>query len=102
MTLILQEQDLLATILTYHAVMEQVTSGMLSDGQTVQTLQTESLTAFTQGVFIDAAGESAQVTTADVATDNGVVHIINKEDYYRRYRCAKRSVIIYHYRYSSW
>ena len=75
------EQDLLATILTYHVVAgAAVTSGMLSDGQTVQTLQTESLTVSTQGgvFFTDAAGESAQVTTADVATDNGVVHIINK------------------------
>ncbi|MGD1945353.1 MAG: fasciclin domain-containing protein [Croceivirga sp.] len=75
------EQDLLAAILSYHVVAgSAVTSDQLSDGQTVPTLQTESLTVSTDGgvFFIDAAGESAQVTTPDVSTSNGVVHVIDK------------------------
>ena len=75
------EQDLLAAILSYHVVAgSAVTSDQLSDGHTVPTLQTESLTVSTDGgvFFIDAAGLSAQVTTPDVSTSNGVVHVIDK------------------------
>ena len=76
-----QLQDLLATILTYHVVAgATVTSGDLAEGQTITTLQGETLTVSLAGgaSFTDAAGESASVITADVTTSNGVVHIIDK------------------------
>ena len=76
-----QLQDLLATILKYHVVAgSAVTSGDLAEGQTITTLQGETLTVSLAGgaSFMDAAGESANVTTADVATTNGVVHLIDK------------------------
>ncbi len=75
------EQDLLAAILAYHVVAgAAVTSDQLTDGQMVETVQGESVTVSTDGgvFFVDAANESAEVTTADVPTTNGTVHIINK------------------------
>ena len=76
-----QLQDLLATILTYHVVAGvSVTSGDLTEGQVITTVQGEILTVSLNGgaSFTDAAGESAAVTTADVATSNGTVHLIDK------------------------
>lgn len=76
-----QLQDLLATILAYHVVSgASVTSGQLTDGQILTTVQGEELTvSTTDGVsFTDAAMESANVTTADVAANNGTIHLIDK------------------------
>ncbi|BFP42364.1 hypothetical protein FGF1_32090 [Flavobacteriaceae bacterium GF1] len=76
-----EEQDLLAAILSYHVVSgAAVTSGMLTNGQTIETVQGGTLTVSTEGgfFFTDAANEAAQVTTADEEASNGVVHIINK------------------------
>ncbi|MGO4919746.1 fasciclin domain-containing protein [Maribacter spongiicola] len=76
-----QLQDLLATILKYHVVSgAAVSSGDLTEGQTITTLQGETLTvSIANGVtFADAAAEMATVTTADVETQNGIVHIIDK------------------------
>ncbi|WP_422350696.1 fasciclin domain-containing protein [Flagellimonas sp.] len=76
-----QLQDLLATILTYHVISGTAAmSTDLSDGQTLTTLQGSNLTVSTDGgVFIgDDTNADAQVTTANVETSNGVVHIINK------------------------
>ncbi|WP_299324578.1 fasciclin domain-containing protein [uncultured Maribacter sp.] len=76
-----QLQDLLATILKYHVVSgAAVSSGDLTEGQTITTLQGETLTvSIANGViFTDAADEMATVTTADVETENGIVHIIDK------------------------
>ena len=75
------ERDLLAAILSYHVVAgASVTSDQLSNGQTIETVQGESVTVSTEGgvFFEDAANESAQVVTPDVAATNGTVHIINK------------------------
>ncbi len=76
-----QLQDLLASILAYHVVSgASVTSGDLTEGQVITTVQGETLiVSLTGGAsFTDAAGESAVVTTADVATNNGTVHLIDK------------------------
>jgi len=76
-----QLQDLLASILTYHVVAgASVTSGDLTEGQVITTVQGETLTVSLTGgaSFTDAAGEVAAVTTADVATNNGTVHLIDK------------------------
>ena len=75
------EKALLADILAYHVVSGVAAfSTDLSDGQTIETAQGESITiSLTGGVFIqDATDTDAQVTAADVETSNGVVHIINK------------------------
>jgi len=65
----------LTQILLYHVVGAQALSTDLTDGQTVETLQgqTVTVTINTQGVFIN----NAQVMVADFVTDNGVVHVID-------------------------
>lgn len=76
-----EEQALLASILSHHVVAGAAAfSTDLSDGQTITTVQGETLTvSLDGGVFIqDDTNTDAQVTTADVAATNGVVHIINK------------------------
>ncbi|RDY58299.1 fasciclin domain-containing protein [Flagellimonas nanhaiensis] len=74
-------QNLLATILTYHVIVGTAAqSSDLSNGQTLTTLQGATLEVSTEGgVSIgDATDSAANVTTADIQTSNGVVHIINK------------------------
>jgi uncharacterized surface protein with fasciclin (FAS1) repeats len=65
----------LTTILLYHVLGLQAYSTDLSDGMMVTTLQGEEImvTINGNGVFIN----DAQVTTADVAASNGVVHVID-------------------------
>jgi transforming growth factor-beta-induced protein len=65
---------LLTKVLTYHVVSGRVLSTQLTNGQRVPTLQGDTLTVSTTGgVRIN----NARVTTADIITSNGVVHIID-------------------------
>jgi len=76
-----QLQNLLATILKYHVVVgASVTSTDLAEGQIITTLQGETLSVSLDGgvFFTDSFGENAQVSTADVTTNNGTVHLIDK------------------------
>ena len=73
-------EDLLALpnlgeILQYHVVGAAAYAADLSDGQMVETLLGEDLSVSitAEGVFIN----NAQVTVADIAADNGVVHVID-------------------------
>ena len=79
--LLLEEnKEQLASLLQYHVVSGKVMSGDLENGQTIATLNGENLTVeITDGMvyLVDATGAKAQVTTADVETSNGVVHIID-------------------------
>jgi uncharacterized surface protein with fasciclin (FAS1) repeats len=65
----------LGDILQYHVVGSEAYSTDLSDGQEIETLLGENVTVSitADGVFIN----NAQVTVADVAADNGVVHVID-------------------------
>ncbi len=64
----------LAAILTYHVVSGKVMSTDLSDGMTPATVNGETVTIHTEnGVKVN----DATVTTADIATDNGVIHAID-------------------------
>ncbi len=70
----------LAGILTYHVVGGKVMAADLKDGQVVKTVQGESLTvkiADGKVSLTDAKGGVSNVTTADVAASNGVIHIID-------------------------
>ena len=76
-----EDLALLASILTYHVVLgNAVFSKDLSNGQEITTVQGESLTISIQGgvTITDATGVPANVTTADIANSNGVVHLIDK------------------------
>lgn len=64
----------LAAILTYHVVSGKVMSTDLSDGMTPATVNGETVTIHTKdGVKVN----DATVATADIATDNGVIHAID-------------------------
>ena len=65
----------LADILLYHVVGAQVLSTDLADGATATTLNGAdvAVTINGEGIFIN----EAQVTVADIVTDNGVVHVID-------------------------
>ncbi|HMR89376.1 MAG TPA: fasciclin domain-containing protein, partial [Saprospiraceae bacterium] len=75
-TLLQDPQGLLTNILLNHVVVPNVLSSSLSNGQAIVTLnsgKTVKVTINNDGVFID----DAQVTVADIVTDNGVVHVID-------------------------
>ena len=74
-TLLADPTGALTQISLYHVVGSQALSTDLTNGQTVATLQgqTVTVTINAEGVFIN----NAQVTVADVVTDNGVIHVID-------------------------
>ena len=66
----------LASILTYHVVSGKHMAADLEDGAELTTVQGEKLKVSVKGDKV-MIGE-ANVTTADVAASNGVVHLIDK------------------------
>ncbi len=74
-TLLADPQGALTDVLTYHVVGGDIRSTDLSDGQTAMTVNGLDITVKIENgnVFIN----DAQVTTADIVADNGVVHVID-------------------------
>ena len=65
----------LANILQYHLISGEVMSGDLTDGMVATAVNGDELTVdLTSGVKIN----EATVTSPDVATSNGVIHVIDK------------------------
>ena len=73
-----EENETLAKILSYHVKMGSIMSSELSDGMEINSLIQEPITVniYGQGAVV-LNGESS-VTTADVETSNGVIHVIDK------------------------
>jgi len=70
------DEDLLNKVLTHHVVSGQaIASGDISDGQTVETLQGSELTFAVNNGTVTVNG--VPVSTTDVRTSNGVVHLID-------------------------
>jgi len=68
-----ENKDALAKILTYHVVSGSVMAADITDGD-VATVEGQNVTLSTaNGVTVNGAN----VVIADVATDNGVVHVID-------------------------
>ena len=66
----------LANILTYHVVSGAHLAADLKDGVELTTVQGEKLKVTVNGGKVTIGG--ANVTAADVAASNGVVHLIDK------------------------
>src|SRR6056297_1355200 len=70
-----ENQDQLASILTYHVVPGSVMSGDLSDGMTAETVQGQEVTiSIGDSVMVN----EATVVTPDVEASNGVIHVIDQ------------------------
>ena len=66
----------LVDILTYHVVSGKVMSTDLTDGMEASALNQDTLTFSVSATEVKV--NDAVVTTADVATSNGVIHVIDK------------------------
>ena len=65
-------------ILSYHVAMGSAMSSELTDGMEINTLIQEPITVNIYGQGAVVLNGEASVTTADVETSNGVIHIIDK------------------------
>ncbi len=71
---LLKDKEKLAAILTYHVVAGKHLAADVSKQHSLKTVQGQELTVKNgDGVTID----NAKVVTADIATDNGVIHVID-------------------------
>jgi len=70
----------LVNVLQYHVVASEVFSSELTDGQVVETLSGETLTVEIEDgvVYINANNSRARVSSADIITSNGIVHVITE------------------------
>ncbi len=69
-----ENKDQLTAILTYHVIAGKVMSTDLSDDMTAATVQGGEITIdLDNGVMVN----TATVTTADIETSNGVIHVID-------------------------
>jgi uncharacterized surface protein with fasciclin (FAS1) repeats len=71
-----ENKQQLTSILTYHVLVGKIMSTDLSDGMKAATVNGEEVTIHLKEgkVFIN----DAEVVLADVETDNGVIHAVNK------------------------
>ena len=73
-----EENATLAKILSYHVAMGSVMSSELEDGMEINSLIQEQITVNIYGQGAVVLNGEASVTTADVETSNGIIHIIDK------------------------
>ena len=73
-----EENDTLAMILSYHVTMGSVMASELEDGMEINSLIQEPITVNIYGQGAVVLNGEASVTTADVETSNGIIHIIDK------------------------
>jgi uncharacterized surface protein with fasciclin (FAS1) repeats len=67
----------LADILTYHVLGTEVASSAITNGAIVQPLNTTNTLKLTLKANGDVFVNQAQVTTANINADNGIVHVLN-------------------------
>ncbi len=71
-----ENKDQLTSILTYHVVPGQLMASDLRDGQTLTTVNGETLMVRISGGTVTVGG--ATVTQANVRASNGVAHLIDR------------------------
>jgi uncharacterized surface protein with fasciclin (FAS1) repeats len=69
-----ENRDMLVAILTYHVVPGAVMSGDLTNDMEATTVQGAPVTIMTDG---GVTVNGANVVTADIEADNGVIHVID-------------------------
>jgi uncharacterized surface protein with fasciclin (FAS1) repeats len=69
---------LLTKILTYHVVPARVLKADVPVGPPVTTVQGETFTVDSALAITDQRARKANITTTDVLTSNGVIHVIDK------------------------
>ena len=69
-----ENKDQLVSILTYHVVAGKVMSTDLSEGLEAETVQGQNITITLEG---GAKVNGATISTADIETSNGVIHVID-------------------------
>ena len=67
-------REKLTSVLTFHVVAGKLLAADLSDGQTLTTVQGQTLTVKVDGATVTVNG--VPVVQADVEASNGVVHVI--------------------------
>lgn len=72
---LLEDPEALAAVLTYHVVSGSVMSGDLSDGMMATTVNGADITVGIDMGMVKI--NDATVTTADIETSNGVIHVID-------------------------
>lgn len=75
-----ENKQKLTTILTYHVVPGRLMAADLKDGQTLTTVEGETLTVMKKGDMVmlrDTKGGMANVTIPNVVSSNGVTHVID-------------------------
>lgn len=70
-----ENKDQLVSILTYHVVPGAVMSADLTEGMMAATVQSANVTFTLDG---GAKVNDANITKADIAVSNGVIHVIDK------------------------
>ncbi|MFY0673322.1 MAG: fasciclin domain-containing protein [Bacteroidia bacterium] len=69
--------DNLADVLTYHVLGSEVNAAAVTNGAIVDALSTSNTIKMTKTSEGKVFANHAEVTTADVDADNGIVHVIN-------------------------
>ena len=70
----------LTKILTYHVVPGRLMAADLKDGQTLTTVEGETLTVMVKGTSVmlkDAKGGMSTVTIPNVVSSNGITHVVD-------------------------
>jgi uncharacterized surface protein with fasciclin (FAS1) repeats len=77
---LLADKKALADVLTYHVVKGKIPASKLQPTQTVTTLEGKDITidvADGKATITDGQGNTANITTTDIKTKNGIIHVID-------------------------
>jgi transforming growth factor-beta-induced protein len=77
LTALLADPTLLGSILSYHVAQGQLTAADVATATSIPTLQGQAITVATDGTTVTLNGD-AKITTTDIVTSNGVIHVIDK------------------------
>lgn len=75
---LLANVPLLTKVLTYHVVNGRVLRADVPRNTAIPTLQSETFTVDANLAITDQRARKANITTADVLTSNGVIHVLDK------------------------